>query len=48
MNGLIKQLLTPSSPVAQLAEHKTISEKELLAWVRTKGFCKYFVLIFTK
>ena len=41
MNGLIKHLFTPDSPVAQLAEHKT-EDLRRTCWpgLETKGFCK--------
>ena len=37
MNGLIKQLFIPNFPVAQLIEHKTKSEKGILAWLGMQG-----------
>ena len=49
MNGLIKQLFTPNSTVAQLVVHKT-EDLRRTSWCRfeSRKFCKNFVLIFTK
>ena len=48
MNGLIKQLFTPNSLVAQLAEHKTEPEKDLLVWVQIQGVLQTYCLNFHK
>ena len=43
MNGLIKQLFTPNSPLAQLSEHKTEDQRRTF-WrgFECREFCKNF------
>ena len=49
MDGLIKQLVTPKYPLAQLSEHKTEDQRKT-CWCgfESREFCERFVLIFTK